>query len=43
MITGPSLNQTFYACPQSAHQYYGLYLPNETNAYGQELHRPFGM
>lgn len=39
MITGPSGNQTFYACPKSAHQYYGLYLPNETNTYGKTLLR----
>ena len=39
VITGPSGNQTFYACPKGAHQYYGLFLPNETNSYGQELHR----
>ena len=35
IITNPSGEQIFYACDK----YYGLFLPNETNSYGQQLMR----
>jgi hypothetical protein len=35
IITAPTGEQIFYAC----NEYYGLFLPNETNSYGKELMR----